>query len=484
MWKNQQRTLSPDNNQLIQSLVITSDPQYPWTDCTDCKRQDGGICTSCLNRFGCKSGVPPCSDPNCLESDGTKKNRSTNLIKEQYDNINSYTDKVTNAAVIINGDMTAYGHAWQWSEIQRLLRMLKRRYYYGLGNHDIENNKNDCSLDGCFRNSMRYFIKHVEDNKIPSSDRDYILSSATGGGRHTGSFAYVVNFGTICSIQLNYYPTMVTESSVSLSDNYTIRPNIDWLKNKLAMAKSMGQIILVHVHQVDKLTGEYINLFKTYGVAAIFGGHYHQEAGYKGSTNGIPTFLSGSASQKTYLILEQFSDRLDIYTVKCNDWQNNKSKALTISINQPIFSGVYQIITALNNSSVIDRSPTKCNPVGDCNVHLWPNNNTANQKWRFEFDSSKQAYRIYNQQISGYVLAWNTENRDVFVTKFIQSYDEHYWILEPSSNGYIFKNKKNSSLVLDVANAQTKDGTNIGVHEKHSPSSPYIKAQEFKLRKL
>lgn len=483
MWKNQQRTLSPDNNQLIQSLVITSDPQYPWTDCTDCKRSDGGICTSCLNPFACKSGVSPCSDPNCLESDSTKKNRSMNLIKEQYNNINSYTDTVTNASVIINGDMTAYGHAWQWSEIKRLLGILKRRYYYGLGNHDIENNKNDCSLDGCFRNSMRYFIEHVTDNKIPSSDRDYILSSATGGGRHTGSFAYVVNFGTICSIQLNNYPTMEAESSVFLSDNYTIRPNINWLENKLAMAKNMGQIILVHVHQHHQLTQKYKDLFQKYGVAAIFAGHFHTNLGYQTSYNNIPVFLSGSASQRTYLILEQFSNKLDIYKVTCNDWRT-RSLERSIPITGNKISGVHQIITSLNDSSVVNRDYTSCNEIGDCNVYLWGNVSANHQKWVFDYDFSKEAYRITSFMQPDSALAWNRTNNDVFSTKFIQNYDEHYWILEPSPNGYIFRNKKDPKMVMDVDNAETKNGTNIRVHQENSPSSPYKKAQEFKLRKL
>lgn len=471
MWKNQERTLSSVNNQLIQSLVITSDPQYPWTDCTD------------KSRFSCNSGVSPCSNANYSEDETTKQNRSKALIQEQYNNINSYTDSVTNASVFINGDMTAYGHGWQWDQIKSLLRILKKKYYFALGNHDIENNIGDCFMEQCFRNSMDDLRRHINSHGLPSSQYDFMYTSR-GWGYYYGSFGYAVDLGNICCLQLNNYPTQFADvDTYATGNNFKIYPNINWVENQLARAKNMGQIILVHLHQHDKLTQEYKNLFEKYGVAAIFAGHYHTSLGHRTTYNNIPVFLSGSASQRTYLILEQFSSKLDIYKVTCNDWKK-RSLVRSIDLEERTFSGVYQIISALNNSSVIDRSPSNCNAAGDCNVHLWTDNNTANQKWRFEYNPTKQAYRIDNQQIPGSVLAWNTENRNVFVTKFNQNYDEHYWVLEPSLNGYIFRNKKNSSLVLDVAGAQTKDGTNIGVHEKHLPSSPFIKAQEFKLRKI
>lgn len=66
------------------SLVFTSDPQYPWTDKTD----NGNF-----------------------EDENTKKNISEQLIKEQYDDVNSYNNSTNNNFnIIINGDITAFGH--------------------------------------------------------------------------------------------------------------------------------------------------------------------------------------------------------------------------------------------------------------------------------------------------------------------------------------------------------------------------------------
>ncbi|MRB85060.1 hypothetical protein GH851_31620, partial [Bacillus thuringiensis] len=64
----------------ITRLIITSDPQYPWT--------------------------PAMDDGNSKESENEKKRVSENLIREQYNNINSYVSSHGVAPVIINGDIT------------------------------------------------------------------------------------------------------------------------------------------------------------------------------------------------------------------------------------------------------------------------------------------------------------------------------------------------------------------------------------------
>lgn len=106
MWRNQQQNLNfAAPLDLIQSLVITSDPQYPWTDC-----QDNSSCQNC-------NTLPRSSRKSICE-----KRRFEALIREQYNNINLYTDTVPNTSVLINGDMTSFGHDDlfnpEWSKIK------------------------------------------------------------------------------------------------------------------------------------------------------------------------------------------------------------------------------------------------------------------------------------------------------------------------------------------------------------------------------
>ncbi|OUB80916.1 metallophosphoesterase family protein [Bacillus wiedmannii] len=340
MWKKQQRVPNFNAPGLIQSLVITSDPQYPWTDCDDVSNFQ-----NCNNPV-----VPPCSKR--PEDNSTKETRSAALISEQYNNINSYTDTVPNASVLINGDMTAFGHGGEWDKISSLVRILKRPYYFGLGNHDIQNNFNDCVNNGCFKNSLENLIYHVQERGIPKDQFDY---EAVADGyhwgfpvtKHSGSFAYTVNFGSICSIQLQNFPTTnaFAESTITNTNRFRVFENIGWIENQLRTARANGRVIIVNVHRPDDWDGgpstRFKNLLKDYKVAAVFCGHYHTR--YGDATNhpfysqylgdDIPIFLSGGASQRTYLILEQFSDRLEIYAVSCNNW---RSRRLEKTIRIPI----------------------------------------------------------------------------------------------------------------------------------------------------
>ncbi|MGE6553459.1 hypothetical protein ACQKFK_32600 [Bacillus mycoides] len=60
---------------MIQSLVFTSDPQYPWTDC-----QDGSAFQNCHI-----TNVSPCQGPwGDAEDRSTRRWRSEQLIREQY----------------------------------------------------------------------------------------------------------------------------------------------------------------------------------------------------------------------------------------------------------------------------------------------------------------------------------------------------------------------------------------------------------------
>ncbi|QDX91766.1 hypothetical protein EEL30_04915 [Brevibacillus laterosporus] len=146
---------------------------------------------------------------------------------------------------------------------------------------------------------------------------------------------------------------------------------------------------------------------------------------------------------------------------------------------ESVISGNFQIVTALNNSSVLDLN-------GPNNVTLWSNNQGNHQKWKFVYDKQKNAYQIYSVSNPNLILAWNDipGSRNVFATPNQQK-EEHYWILQHLEDDYyIIKNKKSPNLVLDVDNANTNNGTNIKVNEQHDLGSPYSKAQKFNLKRV
>lgn len=301
---------------ILYSLVITSDPQYPWT--------------------------PQMDNSNFTQSEIEKERISEKLISEQYHSINTYTDCMPNSSILINGDMTAFGHNWQWSRINKLVKFLKRPYYYGLGNHDIENNIDDCAANGCFLGSMDYLVTFINRLKLPKSQLDFSLTktSTTTTKSYLGSFAYAIDFGYIYSIQLNNFPTMKVKRNSPFSPHPGIDmfPNFKWIEDQLQYASNLGKITIVNIHKPNNWNKfahpsgpnqYFIDLLKKYDVTAVFCGHYHKECGNRTSQyynyfNGIPVFLSGSASQSTYLIAEYNKHTLDVYSVRDNNLNNKK----------------------------------------------------------------------------------------------------------------------------------------------------------------
>ena len=68
------------------------------------------------------------------------------------------------------------------------------------------------------------------------------------------------------------------------------------------------------------------DMIDKYEVTAIFAGHLHGHGGAIWYTNGVPGFISGSASQQTYLIASFSEDRknLHVYAVDNNQWQKRE----------------------------------------------------------------------------------------------------------------------------------------------------------------
>jgi hypothetical protein len=313
-----QERLAPSPSGLVSdtgSFVVTSDPQYPWTDLTD-------------------SGI--------YEKESDKKRRSEQFIRNQYNSINQYSRLINSTVpVLINGDITAYGHASEWSKMNQLFKILNGPYYYGLGNHDIENNVNDCHRNRCVQESLDNLVNHVES--IPTTQFDHKVHNPPASRHNFGSFGYSVDFGPIHSIQLHNYPTYEVESNGYPTSTYSMSPNLNWLENDLKMAHDNGQTIIVNVHKPDDWKGgpnqQFINLLAKYDVKAVFAGHYHGQLGYQGSTynhyfGNVPVFLSGSASQESYLIVEYDKNNMTVYPVRRNHWfGKDRNNAVTIPLS-------------------------------------------------------------------------------------------------------------------------------------------------------
>ncbi len=295
-------------------LVFTSDPQYPWTESSD----DGGE-----------------------ESESQRDARSKWLIETQYADIAAFRNNFGGPGrvpVMINGDLTAFGHDWQRSVVMPILdAKLQRLYDYGLGNHDYENNVDDCFLNRCAAASVEA-LKERYWGKVDSMDFGIRLSGNTD--IYYGSLAYARTLGDVLLVQLHNEPTYAANFSTGVpwinAKEFEVNDSLDWLEGNLRKAREQGRIIILNMHKprgwagTDQQIERFRNMIERYKVTAVFAGHYHWNAGrYWGAQEqfgSVPVFLSGSASQQTYLIASFSEDRktLTVNRVRGNNWSGRQ----------------------------------------------------------------------------------------------------------------------------------------------------------------
>lgn len=287
-------------------MIFASDTQYPWTDKLD-RREP--------------------------ESDADFNSRSKWLVESQFASIADFrkNNAQSHVPVMINGDITAFGHGWQRSFMQTALKKyFKDDYLYGLGNHDYENNVDDCFTNNCAAGSIVEFKEHHE-GKVENFDL-----KVTGNflsRRYSGSLAYSTNIGEVHMVQLNNEPTHTTKIAHALNPTtFDITSALDWLETDLKIARIQGYAIIINMHKPEEMMGNsaqarrFYEMIKKYEVTAIFAGHYHQDGGAAFEVNGVPMYLSGATSQQTYLIASFSEDRkqLDISLVTNNQWQTRE----------------------------------------------------------------------------------------------------------------------------------------------------------------
>lgn len=259
------------------------------------------------------------SDPQllCTKNCGVTASQSESNIRQKYQ---FFAQKYPDAdAVIINGDETEFGKKDEWAKFESMTSYLSGiPFYFGLGNHDIFNNLNDCYENNCAIRSIRKLKDHVRSkDNLYSFDLLYTRGYVFPTERDTfkGTFSYSIDFGDVLMIQLNDYqkdrnPLTINQYSSlleSLGGNdlrrYVIERYQDaeyaWLKNQLEQADIKNQIVILNQHRDDADAGKLKELLQHHKVQLRFSGHYH----YNVSKNSNGFFSSGSSTRGDYLRL-------------------------------------------------------------------------------------------------------------------------------------------------------------------------------------
>jgi cytolysin (calcineurin-like family phosphatase) len=362
------------------TVFISSDPQYPWYD-------------EVL--------------PTGLKTQDEIKENSNRQITQRYESMNLLALQAKDSGseyqvkgVLINGDLTAFGHDWQYDKYKEQVGILNIPYFPGLGNHDYANNVDDTYNNNAASRMVDYMYGWLKLNagilnydfsetsyyKFPELRTDY-----------SGSLSYSFNIDLgnnkfVHFVQLQNFPSYENEwnswnAGSARRDFYYIKPSFYWLRNDLAISRNRGDIIIVSLHDYhDNFTGpdvaKFNDIMVEYGVSAVFAGHIHPDCGqfgYIGNSN-IPFFRSGSASYQDYLVA---------------DIDTTNKKMLIKKIASAGLEGVYlytgdQWEVALNNN--IPSPPLPVPPTQGYVTFL--NEGGFVAKFHLEYDSDGNHYKF------------------------------------------------------------------------------------------
>uniref|UniRef100_A0A8R1DV50 Metallophos domain-containing protein n=2 Tax=Caenorhabditis japonica TaxID=281687 RepID=A0A8R1DV50_CAEJA len=176
------------------------------------------------------------------------------------------------AALIINGDLTDFGHHHQLQEFRQFwYNNFSIPFLLGLGNHDYENNINDCALNFCAHTMLSWYAEYVKNRSLVA---DIERKTINFDVEFSGSLAYTERVcsssGKTCAfvIQLNNaIDYSVSFSSVFVQWNLT--SPMKYVHNELNLLKGTSLPILLNMHKCENIHIHKVKMMLTRWLAGI-----------------------------------------------------------------------------------------------------------------------------------------------------------------------------------------------------------------------
>lgn len=399
-------------------FVVTADPQYPWTPHMD------------------DEDVPKAADEHAY---------SRQLIEEQYDSINRFTQDKEAWAVFVNGDLTAFGHESEVEYMKGALKRLRLPVYLGLGNHDYQNNANDCYFNNCMIRSVYWFLEHMGQynlHALDSQKRRY-FEFPNNTEEVYGSFGWVQEWANVTVIQVNNNPGYAARvegfsGSRAMNEVINVQPSVRWLDHQLSRARKLGRNIIVMMHKPEGVH-EVADLLNRYSVTAVFAGHLHRGKGCGpgfGDYDGLFCF-SGSASQRSYMLLEDVDGaghELRVYLVRKND-----PESMTFAASVPLENKVdwiepkeYPFKVRVQNQGGFEAGFWASYKIGSAS-HSFEAYRQIGSGYEFTFPAGAHSVRLHGAAYTGVV--WNKWD-DIFYERLNVTRDYCFVVWGTTFNNY------------------------------------------------
>lgn len=324
-------------------MVITSDPQYSWFPENDPKRV----------------GLIACEDVATDRKEDNERENKLELnyyssIQEQYKKLIK-EKPLYGGYVVINGDLVCYNNVVFGANDCSLFKSTFYKHYcelvgkdnvfFGLGNHDYINNNNDTGGNlGAI--GMLDFLRTTM-NDMEKKGKICKFDCKKDKSQYSGSLAYYKIIGDSAFVQLNYgigNPEVVNESMSRKC--YKLESAHEWLTKTLEELNKNSKIssIFINLHNYKDDTGKKVSRCDTFTtlknylsgelgdkVKAVFGGHFHTtykklEDSFENGDRIIPIYLSGSASQGSFITLVGKDDgKFDVTVWRNSDVEHSKT---------------------------------------------------------------------------------------------------------------------------------------------------------------
>ncbi|GMT35765.1 hypothetical protein PFISCL1PPCAC_27062 [Pristionchus fissidentatus] len=303
------------------AIIVMGDPQFHFMcemanpPCKEASRR-------CMEAVAQESDKPASSNArhpttaDCIAIESRYANRIQRTAMESLIGSQRYPP----AGLVIDGDLTDFGHNPQLEEFKTgWMKNFPIPIFPGLGNHDYQNNINDCALNICARTMLNWYIHFAANKSLP------IQFNSTS---YTGSLAYTKRLcsltGKNCAqvVQMNNAIDYEVAFTAFFIENWRIESGFAWLKRQLELWKDDTLPILINVHQnedareekLKQLLGDWI--YENRGKAikrkiGVFFAHMHARHEVKTvCLHGVsvPFVYVGSVPNNRFTVLRFFGD--------------------------------------------------------------------------------------------------------------------------------------------------------------------------------
>ncbi len=279
---------------------------------------------------------------------------------------------------ISNGDLTAFGFQHGYSNISDLEQFEKSLngipFLPGLGNHDYQNNVNDCHRNHCVNGILGYYSYRIKDKPPVKIDEhqvnanwDLVLGSKEGhfNGNLDYSWTWNSQGQSYKFIQLNNSPDYVNQwcvSPVYRCSEINNAWNNNFLQRQLALAKANKQIVILNFHLPEGINSIENELATNDNIRLVFSGHIHSRP-YEFSKMGNATqFISGNPRGGHFLMLKLGFTSTEIFQIRVSHFDNSNSPLAYPEIFVINKYGNETKITADNTKTIFSSNPDRTYP--------------------------------------------------------------------------------------------------------------------------